>query len=154
MSFQVTPGSPLAEALNSAIQAKLMEVGFAQASDAHALAEYIILMLVNGKGQQDILTELSTDLLGLPEDDPTTIQFVSWLFEHAESLKNQLDNGQPEAQGNGNAADGSTAQAAASDPNADTEMTASNDVSDLNAYVLPRLILFRLFRPGNFANSA
>ncbi|ROT35469.1 hypothetical protein SODALDRAFT_283850 [Sodiomyces alkalinus F11] len=138
MAFQVSPNTPLAEALNSAIQAKLMEVGFAQASDANALSEYIILMLGNGKGQQDIVTELSTDLLGLPEDDPTTIQFVSWLFEHAESLSSQLNNGQSEAQANGDAMDGSAPQGAANDHDADTDMMTSNDVSDLNAPTGPR----------------
>lgn len=122
MSLEIGLGTPLAEALNAAILPKLLEVGWGTGgSDDSALAEYIILMLVNGKTQDQIAAELSGDLLNLPLDDPVVHDFSKWLFEqvHILSAPNGQHNG---ADSMGDAAGGDM----------DTDM-GSQDVSELNA---------------------
>src|SRR5271156_3094071 len=92
MSVEVSLETPLAEALNAAIQPKLVEVGWSTGGgDESALAEYIILMLVNGKTQDQIAAELSGDLLNLGPDDPGARDFSKWLFEQVEVLNSQLN---------------------------------------------------------------
>lgn len=87
MSVEVSLDTPLAEALNAAIQPKLVEVGWSTGGvDDSALAEYIILMLVNGKTQDQIAAELSGDLLNLGPDDPGARDFSQWLFQQVEYL--------------------------------------------------------------------
>src|SRR5271169_4888257 len=87
MSVEVSLETPLAEALNAAIQPKLVEVGWSTGgADDSALAEYIILMLVNGKTQDQIAAELSGDLLNLRPDDPGARDFSQWLFQQVEYL--------------------------------------------------------------------
>lgn len=94
MSVDVAMESPLAAALNEAIQPKLVEVGWATGgADDSALSEYIILMLVNGKTQEQIASELSGDLLNLGPDDPGAREFAQWLFQQVETLKQQQDGG-------------------------------------------------------------
>lgn len=80
--------SPLAQQLNDLVQPKLLEVGWSTGGDDSALAEYIILMLVNGKTQDQIASELSGDLLNLGPDDPGARDFSQWLFEQLSSLQN------------------------------------------------------------------
>ncbi|KYK56002.1 hypothetical protein DCS_07967 [Drechmeria coniospora] len=95
MPVEVILNTPLADRLNTAIQPKLVEVGWGSGgSDDSALAEYIVLMLVNGKTQDQIAAELSGELLGLPADDPVVRQFAVWLFEQIDSLNAQLNGGQ------------------------------------------------------------
>jgi hypothetical protein len=99
---EVQLGTPLAEALNMAIQPKLSELGWGSGgADDTALAEYIVLMLVNGKTHDEITNELSSDFLQLPPDDPSAKQFVQWLFGQIESLNAQLNGAgaQPPAEG-------------------------------------------------------
>ncbi|PON29347.1 hypothetical protein TGAM01_v201596 [Trichoderma gamsii] len=135
MSLEIGLGTPLAEALNAAIQPKLLEVGWGTGgSDDSALAEYIILMLVNGKTQDQIAAELSGDLLNLPLDDPVVHEFSKWLFEQVHILS--APNGQQNGGGDsmGDAAGGEM----------DTDM-GSHDVSELNAPTGPRSM-----RNGNF----
>lgn len=123
MSLEIGLGTPLAEALNAAIQPKLLEVGWGTGgSDDSALAEYIILMLVNGKTQDQIAAELSGDLLNLPHDDPVVHEFSKWLFEQVHILS--APNGQQNGGGDsmGDAAGGEM----------DTDM-GTHDVSELNA---------------------
>lgn len=90
---EITTDTPLAEALNAVIQPKLVEVGWSTggAEDSAPLSEYIILMLVNGKTQDQIAAELSGDLLQLGPDDPGAIEFSRWLFEQVDSLHRQLN---------------------------------------------------------------
>ncbi|PTB47107.1 uncharacterized protein TrAFT101_012010 [Trichoderma asperellum] len=134
MSLEIGLGTPLAEALNAAIQPKLLEVGWGTGgSDDSALAEYIILMLVNGKTQDQIATELSGDLLNLPPDDPVVHEFSKWLFEQVHILS--APNGQP---------NGGDSMGDAAGGEMDTDM-GSHDVSELNAPTGPRSM-----RNGNF----
>ena len=87
MAVSVTLNTPLAEALSNVVQPKLVEVGWSTGGlDDSALAEYIILMLVNGKTQDQISAELSNDLLNLGPDDSGAVDFSRWLFEQVEVL--------------------------------------------------------------------
>ncbi|KAI9730602.1 MAG: hypothetical protein M1818_008083 [Claussenomyces sp. TS43310] len=93
MSAQVTLDTPLAQRLNDSIQPKLVEIGWSSGGvDDSALSEYIILMLVNGKTQDQIAAELAGDLLNLGPDDPGARDFSQWLFQQVELL-NQEENG-------------------------------------------------------------
>lgn len=97
MSVQVLEGTPLAEALQNAVQPKLVEAGWSTgSSDDNTLAEYVVLMLVNGRNKDEIASELSNELLGLGPDDPTAAEFAQWLFDQVDALNAQL-NGQAPA---------------------------------------------------------
>ncbi len=99
MPVEVTLNTPLAEALSNVVQPKLSEVGWSTGGlDDSALGEYIILMLVNGKTQEQIAAELSNDLLNLGPDDSGATDFSIWLFEQVELLNSQLSGG-PAPQG-------------------------------------------------------
>lgn len=92
MSISVTLNTPLADALGNVVQPKLVEVGWSTGGlDDSALAEYIILMLVNGKTQEQIAAELSNDLLNLGPDDSGAVDFSRWLFEQVDVLNKQLN---------------------------------------------------------------
>jgi len=94
MTVEVALNTPLAKALGSVIQPKLVEVGWSSGGvDDSALSEYIILMLVNGKTQDQIAAELSGDLLNLGPDDPGAVDFSRWLFEQVDMLHNQITGG-------------------------------------------------------------
>jgi len=128
MPVEVELNTPLAEALNAAIQPKLVEVGWGTGGgDDTALAEYIILMLVNGKTQDQIAAELSGELLGLPPDDPGAHEFAKWLFAQIDLLSQQQGNGAQPANG----------QEVAEAGDMDTDMGAV-DASELNAPTGPR----------------
>ncbi|KAL3478113.1 Protoporphyrinogen oxidase [Aspergillus californicus] len=89
----VAVGTPLAEALSNAVQPRLVEMGWTSDSSDSALTEYVILMLVNGKSQDQIANELSNDLLGLDEGDTQALDFSEWLFKQVDTLNRQI-NGQ------------------------------------------------------------
>ena len=98
MAVEVALNTPLAEALSNVVQPKLSEVGWSTGGlDDSALGEYIILMLVNGKTQEQIAAELSNDLLNLGPDDTGATDFAKWLFEQVNILNGQL-NGPPTPQ--------------------------------------------------------
>ena len=99
--MSITLGTPPAEALNTAIQEKLVEIGWSvPGEDTSPLSEYICLMLVNGKSQEQIAEELSGDLLGLPKEDNSATVFSAWLFDKVEELKaNASDMGSVQAEG-------------------------------------------------------
>ena len=119
MSVEVVMESPLAHALNNAIQPKLVEVGWSTGGgDESALSEYIILMLVNGKTQDQIAAELSGDLLNLGPDDPGARDFSRWLFGQVDVLNSSLS-------GDG---DGATAGA-----QGDTIRSQDTDMGDVSA---------------------
>lgn len=129
MPVEIALDTPLANALSVAIQPKLLEVGWGSGADDAGLAEYIILMLANGKTQDQISAELSGDLLGLPADDPSVHDFSRWLFEQIDALNHQLNGGQAAGQ--------DATQSSSQDPTQgremDTDMNA-HDTSGLNAY--------------------
>ncbi|KAI6785846.1 Nuclear polyadenylated RNA-binding protein-like protein [Emericellopsis cladophorae] len=139
MPVEVALNTPLADALTAAVQPKLMEVGWAGDSNDSALAEYIILMLVNGKDQNQIAAELSGELLNLPPEDPTSHDFARWLFEQLAQLNAQI-NGQPEA-ADSNGAD--AADGGAPSNEMDTDMGA-HDGPGFSAPTGPRAL-----REGN-----
>lgn len=94
MAVEVSLNTPLAEALSNVVQPKLTEVGWSTGGlDDSALTEYIILMLVNGKTQEQIAAELSNDLLNLDPEDSGATEFAGWLFQQVETLQNQLHGG-------------------------------------------------------------
>lgn len=94
MATVVSVGTPLAEALSNVIQPKLVEMGWSSdGGEDSALTEYVILMLVNGKTQEQIAGELSNDLLGLGEGDTQALDFSRWLFEQVETLNRQINGG-------------------------------------------------------------
>ncbi|ETI28025.1 hypothetical protein G647_00474 [Cladophialophora carrionii CBS 160.54] len=74
--------TPLAEALSSAVHSKIIEEGWTQDDDT-SLAEYIVLMLANGKTQDQIASELAGELL---QDAKGTTEFAQWLFEQVNTL--------------------------------------------------------------------
>lgn len=121
MSIQVADKTPLAEALHQVLLPKLVEVGWGSGTDDDgALSEYIILMLVNGKTQDQIAAELAGDLLNLGPDDPGARDFSQWLFEQVEALNQQI-NGGPQIQEITNDGDGVQ----------DAEMGDVSEVSDI-----------------------
>lgn len=85
-------GTPFAQAAGKAIQVKMEELGWAQGDDS-ALSEYVVLMLANGKTQDQIATDLATDLLGTEEGDPQVLEFSKWLFTELANLSQQLNGG-------------------------------------------------------------
>lgn len=89
--------TPMAEALSHRIQPKLVEIGWSVGDDdSSPLSEYICLMLVNGKSQSQIASELSGDLLGLGQNDSSTTEFAKWLFAQVEELQRE-SGGDPAA---------------------------------------------------------
>lgn len=91
----IAQDSPLAAAVANAIQPKLVEMGWStDDGQESALIEYIVLMLVNGKTQEQLATELSNDFLGLDEGDTQALEFSRWLFAQVEILNQQI-NGAP-----------------------------------------------------------
>ncbi|KAI1310450.1 hypothetical protein F5Y03DRAFT_346266 [Xylaria venustula] len=134
MSIEIALNTPLADALTSVIQPKLMEVGWAQSNDDAALSEYIILMLVNGKTQEQIAGELAGDLLSLGPDDPAARDFTHWLFDQINSLQSQLNGGVAQTDNAG----GGAAQVDTVPMEQDTEMSTSTDGPELNAPTGPK----------------
>lgn len=101
MSTEVALGTPLAEALSGVVQPKLVEMGWSSdGGEDSALTEYVILMLVNGKTQDQIAEELSNDLLNLGEGDTQALDFSRWLFEQVDILKNKINGTAPVADSN------------------------------------------------------
>lgn len=130
---EVQLGTPLAEALSQAIQSKFNELGWASGGADEALADYIVLMLGNGKTQQEIITELSSDFLGIPSDDPNLGDFVRWVFEQVNIIHANL-NGGSDAQAPANdSAMGGAQDDTAMDGNFDASMADGSN--ELNAYV-------------------
>ncbi|KAI1178691.1 hypothetical protein F4777DRAFT_586446 [Nemania sp. FL0916] len=133
MSIEISLNTPLAEALTRVIQPKLMEVGWAQSNDDAALSEYVILMLVNGKTQEQIASELAGDLLSLGPDDPAARDFTHWLFDQINTLQLQISASTSQA-----GASIAGLPVAAMEQEQDTEMSTSTDGPELNAPTGPR----------------
>ncbi|KAI7547692.1 hypothetical protein KC331_g4863, partial [Hortaea werneckii] len=84
--MQIEASSALAQTIQSAAQAKLMEAGWAAEENDTTLSEYVTMMLVNGQDFQRVQAELGGELLGVGEDDPAVADFTRWLFEQAQAL--------------------------------------------------------------------
>lgn len=97
MAAQITTDGPLAKALQAVVSPKLVELGWSSGLQDDTLTEYIILMLVNGKTQDDISNELARDLLALNPEDLSAVEFATWLFEQVAILDAQV-NGPTTAQ--------------------------------------------------------
>jgi len=91
MAAEIAVGTPLAEELQKIVLPKLVEVGWSTGLQDDTLSEYIILMLANGKSQEQIAAELSNDLLDLGPENPEAISFSKWLFEQLHILHAQLN---------------------------------------------------------------
>ncbi|KUI53979.1 Nuclear polyadenylated RNA-binding protein NAB2 [Cytospora mali] len=137
MPVAVELNTPLADALNSAIQPKLEEYGWATGgADDAALTEYIILMLVNGKTQEEVTGELSADLLGLDPNDPGLLEFSTWLFATIDILAAQFGATNAQTDATTSYAQG---ESAAADADQDMEMgTASDGPGGLNVPTGPK----------------
>lgn len=143
MATELTTGTPLADALNNAIQEKIVEVGWAgNTTEAAPMAEYLVLMLANGKTQDEVAAEISGDLLSLGPDDPTALHFAQWLFEQQNALVPQYSSAPEPVTGEQGAMD-----MAQDNSMGDFSMDVTTDGSgnELNAYVIS---LPTLFRPG------
>ncbi|RMD41645.1 hypothetical protein DV735_g3481, partial [Chaetothyriales sp. CBS 134920] len=78
----VAVDTPLAEALSTTIHQRIVEESWTTEDDT-ALAEYIVLMLANGKTQDQVAAELAGELL---QDAHGTEEFAKWLFEQVAAL--------------------------------------------------------------------
>jgi nuclear polyadenylated RNA-binding protein NAB2 len=112
--------TPLAENLSHLVQNKITEIGWGQEDDT-SLAEYIVLMLANGKTQDQIASELAGDLLQDGEGIP---EFAQWLFEQLAALKN---GGQPTSGGFSQLQPESTAQSIPSFPDQESARDPAGD---------------------------
>ncbi|KPI40034.1 uncharacterized protein AB675_11466 [Cyphellophora attinorum] len=65
------------EALSQSVHNRIVPLGWTQDDDT-SLAEYIVLMLANGKTQSQVAAELSGELL---QDVEGTDEFAAWLFQ-------------------------------------------------------------------------
>lgn len=136
--------TPLAEALSNAVHSKIVEEGWTQEDDT-SLAEYIVLMLANGKTQEQIASELAGELL---QDAKGTTEFAQWLFDQVNILSSGATGSAPAET---TQSSGQTSQAAASQPapgnsneNGNSAIPAAydQDMADNapeNAYVLTLL---------------
>ncbi len=125
--------SPLAEALQRQIQTKLGELGWSPADGSDtAMAEYLLLMVVNGKTEDEVASELASDLLNLSDEDTSAKDFSKWLFQTVELLNTQL-SGPPQPQGPAVPADG--------DQDLDMDLSGGEAPSDISAYVILRCLL-------------
>jgi hypothetical protein len=131
MPVDVAVGTPLAEALQNVVLPKLVEVGWSTGMQDDTLSEYIILMLANGKSQEQIASELSNDLLDLGPNDQGAVDFAKWLFEQVQVLAAQFDVSVDTASGS----NGVQADAQGDAPVGDADMGEAVDGSEGTMYV-------------------
>ncbi|KAK5663349.1 hypothetical protein OQA88_3777 [Cercophora sp. LCS_1] len=87
MSAELVVGTPVADALNTAIQNKIADLGWAGGStEGAAMSEYFVLMIANGKTADEIAGEISGELLGLGPEDQTAKDFAHWVMEEFQRL--------------------------------------------------------------------
>ena len=146
MAVEVVSNSPLAKALQDVVGPKLVEVGWSSGMQDDTLSEYIILMLVNGKSQDQIASELSHDLLDLGPEDQSATEFSRWLFEQVDLTNAQL-NGTSSNNVAFVAGDlGQDAQMVEDSTNMslDADMVDSTEASQPKMYVLASALCFPL----------
>lgn len=140
MPVEIAMQTPLAEALQREVQTKLAENGWAPSDDSdNTMAEYIILMLVNGRQEDEISSELARDLLNLDPEDNSAREFSKWLFEMVDT-QNTIINGPPAAQVAPALDNG--------DQDMDMDLTGADTVGDVSAYVFPRTDIFTPLPPS------
>lgn len=100
-SAAVDAGSDHAQQLQNAIQPKLMENGWVTDENDMTLAEYVTMMIVNGKDAQGVQAELGTDLLAIGDDNPEVIDFTTWLFDQVHATRQPQQQQQHMLQTNG-----------------------------------------------------
>ena len=94
MATDLAAGTPLAQSLQNLVQPKLAEFGWTTGGDDTTLFDYILLMLSNGKNEEQVATELSNDLLDEAEGENTdTHRFARWLFEQVDQLRGNFAGG-------------------------------------------------------------
>ena len=126
--------TPLADALQREVQKKLVENGWAPSDDSdNTMAEYIILMLVNGRQEDEISGELARDLLNLDPEDNSAREFSKWLFETVDT-QNAILNGPPAAQ--------AAPAHDSGDHDMDMDLTGADSLGDISTYVFRSLFLF------------
>ncbi|KAF9973942.1 hypothetical protein BGZ73_002785 [Actinomortierella ambigua] len=76
--------SPLATELNALVLEKLNEYGW---TDNEVLANFIVVMIANGKSKDEITAELAE-----------TVDFATWLFDRMDAISNQTTTPQIQAQ--------------------------------------------------------
>ncbi|KIX05980.1 uncharacterized protein Z518_03954 [Rhinocladiella mackenziei CBS 650.93] len=124
--------TPLAEALSSAVHSKIVEEGWTQEDDT-SLAEYIVLMLANGKTQDQIASELAGELL---QDAKGTTEFAQWLFDQVNILSSGATGAVPaetlqlSAQGSQAAAPESASSESAQNGNSSIPAAYEMDMAD------------------------
>lgn len=94
MAISITAQSPLAQTIQNAVQPRVIDNGWVADENDMTLAEYVKMMLVDGKTQDQMRIELGTDLLGVGEDDPAIGEFLSWLFAQIPIWNSQLNGEQ------------------------------------------------------------
>jgi hypothetical protein len=91
MAVEISAGGELAQRLQNVVGPKLVEVGWSSGLQDDTLSEYIILMLANGKSQEEIASDLAKDLLDLGDEDRSAIDFSKWLFEQVNLINQQIN---------------------------------------------------------------
>ena len=97
----IAAGTPLASAIQSASQAKLIENGWVAEENDTTLSEYVTMMVVNGKDPSGVQAELGGELLGIGEDDPGVVAFAQWLFAEVGRLSAVGENAPAQSNGGG-----------------------------------------------------
>jgi hypothetical protein len=147
--------APLAQAIQAAVQPKLIENGWVAEDADTELSEYITLMVINGKTQQQVVSEVGTELLGVGEDDPAVAELARWLFQQVPILNAQINGGGLQEADQSMDASGSDSQTQGSQNGAPQPIPSAQDsqMDDAGApdgvYVYPR---YR--RPGGRAYAA
>lgn len=130
MPTEITLGTPLAMALHGEVASKLQEFGWAADPSDSTMTEYIVLMLVNGKTQDEITAELAGELLGLAPDDPDVIAFAQWLFQQIDFHSARLNGNAAQPEGTMPSQDDSTTMG----DDQEMDMTSGNDgLADIDA---------------------
>jgi len=72
--------TPFSDAFTKHIQTQIAQVGWANGDEKSPLGEYICLMIANGKDEEQIAAELSTDLVSPVPGGATPASFAHWVF--------------------------------------------------------------------------
>lgn len=123
MAVEIQANTPLAESLQNAVQNKLMELGWTSGGlDDTSLAEYIVLMLVSGKTEEEVSSDLKNDILGdLNTEGTGAPEFAAWLFQQVEALS-ENSTGQQDV-----AVDAQNTQSLFKQEASDTQQNAGGD---------------------------